>query len=188
MKLYGLIFPAIFLVAAGCSDQLSNADPNGYDNSDPLVVVPQDGATGVSPSTDITLAFAQEVDSSIVRTGFHLIAQSAIDDSCEFIVGGRHGTMSEAMMEHGMMDHLDSLHSVDVSIFWGNPGRLATFHPNHPLAPNEQYMIHFDDQMTDMTETLMSRMIGMDGMGTMTNHGFETTPAGIVMHFRTGDK
>lgn len=188
MKTLTFALSLLAFVGAGCTGDLADADPSGYDNAALLVVSPSDGATGVSTSGSITLVFAQPPDTSIVGHGFHLVVGSDVVDSCFLIEGGTHGDMNTAMMDPAIMEHLDADHSIEVSMAWDVSKRVATITPHQPLDADEEYMIHFDGRMTGMLETMMSRMIGMEGMDNMANHGFDATPAGIVVHFRTGDQ
>ncbi len=117
------------------------ATGNGPAGAPTLVsVMPNDGSTGVAPTSSFTMAFDMSMDTTTVMANFHLSGGDAMHlwmDSLGHHMGM--GGMGMMGMDH-MMNWMDSIQH-DGAFHWNGSMDTCVFVPDSTMMPSTDYMM-----------------------------------------------
>jgi hypothetical protein len=178
MKKTVLITGAFLLLIAGvifigCSSS-DNPTTNNNGSQDITLarVYPNDGSTGVVPSTEISMRFSGPMDTISVDHNFHLAGGPAMmewRDSLENY--GGFGMMGMGMQNH-MMDWMENIHTPG-EFHWNDSQDSCDFIPDSDLMHDADYIcLFYEDGMQGHGGGMMG---GMMGGATSGGSGYEMT-------------
>lgn len=161
MKLrFALIALAVLLALGFALSGCGGSSPTSSAVTAPAVrTVPADGASNISTSAAIAMAFDEPVDTMGFHQWFYCLD------------GASHDAMEDSLHRGGMgmgMGHTrddtsafyERMHErmIDGDFEWFGGGDSCEFHPATPFEPNTEFVMHFRHDMEDMHGEHMRHM------------------------------